>query len=246
MKRLFFFAALAVLSCSRINTDKGARYVCSRDAAEPASECPGGWVCGLDGFCLNPEVAGPHRCLTQQDCFGGWHCGTEGTCYDLATATDVGCASDDDCSTTWRCGKNNRCHERNVGTALACTDDGDCEANWRCGPDGTCLDSKTDSLRPNEDAGTPTGTRVSPLALMGGADLVAISDEDSNGSVVQCDGGINNYGSTSFSFAADGGLTKLIRYSGFWQGLPQFGANCERLPSLPLRVASLPLSLIHI
>jgi hypothetical protein len=240
MKRLLFFATFAALSCSRINADKGARYVCSRDAAEPERECPGTWVCGLEGFCLNPAVAGPNRCLAQQDCFQGWHCGIEGTCYDLATATDVACAGDDDCSSSWRCGQNGTCHARDVGAALACSADSDCEANWRCGPDGTCLDSKTDSLRPTEDAGTPMGTLVSPLALQGGAELVAISDEDSTGSVVQCDGGINNYVSTSFSFVADGGLTKLVRYSGFLQGLPQFDANCQRLPSLPLRVASIP------
>lgn len=239
MKQLFvFIAVLGAFSCSRINTEKGARYVCSRDAGDAKAECPGGWVCGLEGFCLNPEVKSNNLCTAQSDCFGGWHCGVEGKCYDRATATNVACRDDGDCSDNWRCGRNSTCHQRNLGAPLACLNDEDCEASWRCGPDLTCIDSKDDALRANEDAGTPKSSLVNPLLLQGSAERLAISDEFTT--QAPCGSQDPTINITSFSFAADGGLTKLLRYDGFYNGVPVYGANCQVIDTIPSRMARLP------
>lgn len=234
-----WLAALSLFAaCSRIDPGQGARYVCSRQASEPERECPGGWVCGLEGFCLNPATPAANRCETQSDCFQGWHCGVEGVCYNRTTATAVGCRDNDDCSPDWRCGLNHSCHARDAGAAYECLTDDDCEAHWRCGPEQKCIDSQNDALRPNLDAGLPVGQLLSPLVPGGTAEKVAISDKFY--SSTECDGGIDSYFTTSFSLVADGGLTKVLRHDGFFLGKPTYGPSCERLASIPIQAQHLP------
>ena len=72
-------------------------YACER--AEGLNSCPGGWRCGLSGFCQDPTQALPYACEGHDDCSAAWHCGAERLCYDRATALDRPCRTDaDDCA----------------------------------------------------------------------------------------------------------------------------------------------------
>ena len=89
-------------------------YPCSRDGgasvdsgADP--QCPGGWVCGLEGRCHDPKVGAPYPCARELDCAGGWVCGLDGTCHDPLVGAPYPCALDTDCAAAWRCSVDGRC-----------------------------------------------------------------------------------------------------------------------------------------
>jgi hypothetical protein len=172
MRALSFMVWLVIMSsCARFDESKAYRYACTRDAG--ASECPGGWLCGLEGVCLNPSVGGAHACELGTDCTGGWHCGKSGVCYDRNLVTDVACRADveQDCAPGWRCGLEEVCHDRDAGAPYRCLTDFECERGWRCDVNQVCVDVALDALR--ESSGMPSvvalqtagsGTQA-PLAL---------------------------------------------------------------------------------
>ena len=94
--------ALALVGCSNRLVDGVPRlYACDR--AEGLNSCPGGWRCGLSGFCQDPTQALPYSCESSDDCSAAWHCGAERLCYDRATARDRSCRENGgDCAPSWR------------------------------------------------------------------------------------------------------------------------------------------------
>ena len=169
--RALLLAGLGLLAActNRLADDVPRLYACDR--AEGLNACPGGWRCGLSGYCQDPAQPLPYACQTSDDCSAGWHCGAERLCYDRDAARDRACraeleASPDtsDCAPGWRCGREARgqvCHPLDAGAAYLCADDRDCEATWRCGPERACVDVAAQGLRPSEV--TFTTTKVSPV-----------------------------------------------------------------------------------
>lgn len=202
--RVLLFA-IALAGCANSLVDDVPRlYACER--GEGAEPCPGGWRCGLSGYCVNPEQALPYACETSADCSTTWHCGAERVCYDRATAIDRACRASlestpdaGDCAPGWRCGREVRgqvCHPIDAGAAYLCTSDSDCEAGWRCGPEDVCVDVAGQGLREGDVAFTTA--KVSPL-LPGQVDLLQVRVLD--GSEVLA------FGTHRLVFVADGGLT---------------------------------------
>jgi hypothetical protein len=114
----------ALIGCeARIDPEVGRRYPCDPEKADP-NECPGGFVCGLEGFCRDPNAEGSWLCASTSDCpqLEGrlWHCGYPNgfddpmRCYDRADAGAVTCrydAGSGDCAPDWKCGVDGRCHD---------------------------------------------------------------------------------------------------------------------------------------
>ncbi len=168
--RLFGALTLLLAGCTNGLVDEVPRlYACDR--AEGLDSCPGGWRCGLSGYCQNPNQALPYACETSADCSTTWHCGPERVCYDRNSAIDRSCRLNlestpdaGDCAPGWRCGREIRgqfCHPRDAGAPYVCATDSDCEAAWRCGPEGACVDVAVQGLR-GADVSL-TLKKVSPL-----------------------------------------------------------------------------------
>lgn len=184
LRSVLLLTAIATSACTSINPKQPGRYLCTRDGGDDAAQCPGGWRCGFEGFCIDPTVAAAHKCAdSATDCTGGWHCGKDSVCYDRTDAGPVACRLEValDCADGWRCGQNGSCHERDAGAAYECLADSDCEAQWRCGPDGRCVDSTKEALPPT--SGAASSTRLSPGIPLGVPDFVEAS---SSGSVSSC------------------------------------------------------------
>ncbi len=133
-------AALAVLAggCTRI--DVGAqRYVCVPDGLDP-QQCPGGFRCALDGFCVDPSVGAELRCETRADCTGGWQCSLEQRCVDPAVGKPLRCLADADCTARWKCTREGQCADPSLGKDLPCATSDDCTGGWHCGVLGRCYD----------------------------------------------------------------------------------------------------------
>lgn len=136
--------AIAAAGCSTsVNWQTPRAYPCSRQSADP-DQCPGGWVCGLEGSCHDPAQAFPFLC--------------EG---------------DPDCAPAWRCGRSGVCHDRDAGAPYPCAADTDCERGWRCAVDGLCVDAAADAVTPGATYGTLAVTAVSPTSGVGLPDLVS-------------------------------------------------------------------------
>lgn len=135
-------AAVALASCTRLDPERGRRYLCARDAGDPSRQCPpnGGAArhCGLEGVCL-PDEPGAWRCATEGDCFG-WHCGVAGVCYDLADAGGVDCRGDVDCAPAWHCGVAGVCYDLAHAGGVDCRADDDCAPGWHCGVERVCYE----------------------------------------------------------------------------------------------------------
>lgn len=132
-------AGALLAGCSRI--DVGAqRYVCVHDGGLEEQQCPGGWRCALDGFCVDPAVGADLRCELSADCTGGWHCSLEQRCVDPAIGKPLLCAVDADCTAGWKCTLEARCADPAVGKALPCATSADCTAGWKCTQESTCAD----------------------------------------------------------------------------------------------------------
>lgn len=171
MKALRLMMALSVAAgcTNRLVDDVPRLYACDRAAG--LDSCPGGWRCGLSGYCQGPGQLLPYACENSDDCSAPWHCGPERVCYDRAAAQDRACRASletipdaGDCAPGWRCGKEPRgqvCHPLDAGAAYLCTSDFDCEGGWRCGPQGACVDVAEQGLRPGQLS--LNTTRVSPL-----------------------------------------------------------------------------------
>jgi hypothetical protein len=56
MMRTLTVAALSLMGCSLINPTQPAQYMCARDGGSLEQQCPGGWVCGAAGHCIDPTV----------------------------------------------------------------------------------------------------------------------------------------------------------------------------------------------
>ncbi len=155
MRALTAVLALAFLATgcrASFNGREPLAYPCSRDAGsapdsgpDSDGQCPGGWVCGLEGRCHGPDAGAPYLCETDRDCTPGWRCGLEATCHLL-----------------------------DAGAAYLCRTDVDCEGGWRCGPAGTCLEgTEADALRPGP--GALSLAPLYPAAPGRGPDLFATS-----------------------------------------------------------------------
>lgn len=85
--RLTLLLLLSLAGCKNaLDTAAPRLYACDR--AEGLNSCPGGWRCGLSGFCQDPAQALPYACESSDDCSPTWHCGAERLCYDRAAAVD--------------------------------------------------------------------------------------------------------------------------------------------------------------
>ncbi|MDP2275851.1 MAG: hypothetical protein Q8K32_34220 [Archangium sp.] len=224
--RLFGLLALSLSGCTNSLVDEVPRlYACDR--LEGLNACPGGWRCGLSGYCLNPGQALPYACESSADCSTTWHCGTERVCYDRAAAQDRSCRTAaeaipdaGDCAPGWRCGREVRgqvCHPLDAGAAYLCVSDSDCEATWRCGPEGACVDVAAQGLQ----AGSVSFTmaKVSPL-LPPEIELLQVS-------VTRADLTFS-FPNNRMIFTADGGLfvvTNTASYAG-----PTFSSSRESTP----------------
>jgi hypothetical protein len=247
MRPLLAVLVMGLLGCSSIDATQPAHYACSRDARS-ATECPGSWVCGYAGFCIDPSApqawacevdsdcvgwrcgfdkvcidpdAGVAlRCLSDNDCGGGWHCGVLGLCYDARLPSAVACRGADagDCAPGWVCGLNGLCHDGQVGAPYACGVDPDCSPGWRCGPDAMCVDAKADALRPNADAGLPGSRLVSPLLPVGLPDQVASQWRPQS----LCGDTVS---SSLTVFAQGATFGRLERFEGTYGGAPTGCAN---------------------
>lgn len=197
--------AVAVGCKSSLSPETPRKYRCNRALNGPlSSECPGGWRCGLEGTCHDPQEAFAFRCESQDDCASDWHCGAAGTCYELATAGAVECrgASAGDCAPGWHCGLNGRCHDADAGAAYQCNNDEDCERGWRCDlVAGACVDSTGEALRP---AAPLAVTRISP-ATFGLAEHYAYAGSYH---LDYPDGGYCDY-TKRYSAVIDGGLVSV-------------------------------------
>jgi hypothetical protein len=144
--RLMAYAALAAVlaGCpTTVDPDKVRQYPCDRQLGPDKQQCPGGWRCGLEGYCHDPDAGAPYECRVETDCEREWHCGPQNLCYDRLDAGAVVCRLDagvEDCAPSWRCGLNERCHDRDAGAPYACTQQTDCEREWHCGVQGVCYD----------------------------------------------------------------------------------------------------------
>ncbi len=213
--RLFGLLVLSFAGCANDLVDEVPRlYACDR--AEGLDACPGGWRCGLSGYCLNPEQALPYACESSADCSTTWHCGTERVCYDRSAAQDRSCRTAaesipdaGDCAPGWRCGREVRgqvCHPLDAGAAYLCVSDSDCEATWRCGPEGACVDVAAQGLQ----AGSVNFSmaKVSPL-LPAEVELLQVN-------VVRSDQ-LSSFIPNRLVFTADGGLHVVTSSSShFW------------------------------
>lgn len=73
---------LCASSCTTsIDFGKGRAFACSIDGGDPA-QCPGGFVCGLEGYCHDPAVASDYQCTNDSFCSAGWRCGFARRCVD--------------------------------------------------------------------------------------------------------------------------------------------------------------------
>lgn len=144
-------AALLLLlgaGCTQLGLDQGHRFACSPERRrESPGECPGGWFCGVEGYCIDPDAPAPYPCQEHLDCTPGWRCGLDGRCHSTAVAAPYACRSDDDC-----------------------------EQSWRCGYAGTCVDSSAEALRANAGVAGLTAVREGPTALDGPSDLVELGE----------------------------------------------------------------------
>lgn len=161
---------VALTGCANGLVDDVPRlYACDRSAG--LNSCPGGWRCGLSGYCQDPAQGLPYACENSDDCSASWHCGQERLCFDRDAARDRSCRLEleaspetSDCAPGWRCGRELRgqvCHPVDAGAGYLCTSDSDCEAGWRCGIEGACVDVATQRLQPRPDV-IVTTTRLSP------------------------------------------------------------------------------------
>lgn len=144
MKRSpFLLLALLGAACnSNLQLEQGRLFACDRDGGSAASvqaQCPGRFICGLEGYCHSPDAGEPWLCGDDVDCTAGWRCG-------LRVDAGVG-----------------RCQSTSVAAAYPCVagDDSTCERGWRCGPEGVCIDPSSDSLEV-ADGGEPVAELVSP------------------------------------------------------------------------------------
>ncbi|MFL5322075.1 MAG: hypothetical protein ACJ790_20605 [Myxococcaceae bacterium] len=166
MKRLLIFALSfgVFFGCkNQLDDEKPRLYKCDRDGGEA---CPGGWTCGLEGYCHSPDAEGAFKCEHSSDCGGGWHCGVRGVCYAPTTTTepcrqDAGVGEGSDCAEGFRCGLESTCHPSNVAGPYKCESDSDCESGWRCAQDKVCVDVAGQALDPH--ANTVSNARLSPL-----------------------------------------------------------------------------------
>lgn len=159
--RLLTLAAIPVLfaACeAQFDPNQGRKYPCD-PSSESAAQCPGGFVCGLEGFCRDRNERGDWLCQSDSDCPAlegeSWHCGHPAgfdnpmRCYDRSDAGTVWCrydAGSEDCAEGWRCGVEGRCHDQ-TPRAYGCNSDSDCAGGWRCSFDGTCHDTAAEGLR---------------------------------------------------------------------------------------------------
>jgi len=166
-------ALLALAACqSDINPDNpdaALPYRCVRDGGYSDGgfsdggdpQCPGDFICGLEGYC---------------------HPRTEGKAYL--------CEGDFDCAPDWRCGVSLNpevtptCHPRGVTATYACREDTDCEEppdggpRWRCGPQRSCLDPSRDELRRDANYGPMDGGTLGLWPLRQLPQYVAASPSD--------------------------------------------------------------------
>jgi hypothetical protein len=178
MRRLFLAAACALAGCVNIDTSRH-HYPCDGGG----NSCPGGYVCGLDNYCHDPDAGAPYLCRSDTDCATGWHCGVNldgglSLCHLAGVPTSYACVVDgghfpETCE-GWICSyADGTCHDPDAGD-YPCTSDNDCAYPNRCGL-SVCVNVSNDEL----DAGAPVvvlgaGKQVSPL-FSGPPDLFALS-----------------------------------------------------------------------
>lgn len=133
-------AVLSFTACTCIDSTRPARYLCTPDAGT-AEQCPGGWRCAIEGYCVDPSKGAPLACREGlADCTGGWTCGFEGTCIDPAVASPLRCGTDAHCGAGWNCGPSGICFDRRDAGAVPCRlgITTDCDDGWRCGLENVC------------------------------------------------------------------------------------------------------------
>ncbi|MBL9038255.1 MAG: hypothetical protein JNG84_07075 [Archangium sp.] len=138
MKRALLVGVLSLSACSRFNDQEGHRYLCTRDAVDPSTQCPGGWVCALDGFCVDPQVPATLKCAAPSDCTGGWHCTLDGTCVDPMVPGPYRCTTNAHCTAGWQCTLDGTCVDPKTPGAYRCESNANCTAGWHCGKNKVC------------------------------------------------------------------------------------------------------------
>jgi hypothetical protein len=161
----------AVLVACKPSLDVPRAYACRSDG-----DCVGGWVCGLEGFCVLPSTPSPRACHDDSLCAvdAGWRCGLDERCYDRLDAGAIACRRDagvngtqgGDCAPGWACGLEGNCHALSDVEPWSCAADSDCGGGWRCASTGRCVDSTGDELvTPAHDL--MGAAKLNPLALSG-------------------------------------------------------------------------------
>ncbi|MBK7863125.1 MAG: hypothetical protein IPJ65_31845 [Archangiaceae bacterium] len=139
MRLVFVLSLSALAGCTCIDPSQPARYLCVPDAGR-AEQCPGGWRCALEGFCVDPDQGAPLQCGSSTDCTGGWICGLAGTCLDPASRVAHPCSNEGQCTGGFHCGALGFCYDRADAGAIVCrpSPEADCADQWRCGLERTC------------------------------------------------------------------------------------------------------------
>ena len=126
-----------------------------------SNQCRGGWTCGHEGICFNPEVPAARLCASEAEC-SGWHCsapvsGALGRCYSLADAGAVACRSDGglqspDCAPEWSCGLDFICFNPVEPAGRPCQSDSYCAPGYRCSVTrpATCVAATAEALPQTE------------------------------------------------------------------------------------------------
>jgi hypothetical protein len=200
MNRLLL-GALFLTGCATSVDPKAARaYPCDPDGG--ALQCPGGWKCGLEGYCHEPNAPQPFACRDDSDCASDWRCGLNAICHDRNAGAAYQCVSSRDCERGWRCGLTGDCHDPAIAAAYPCNLDSDCEQSWRCNVDSVCAPASADALRKDADAGQLAMVRVSPLTSVGYPDLASAGRPDAS-----------SFGVDAPYAIANGNVLTLVRHS---------------------------------
>lgn len=132
---------IALAACgSSIDPRVGRHYLCSEPGLR--SSCPAEWICGLDGYCRDPQVSEPAACRDDLQCATGWRCGAQ-----------LGAAP-------------GKCQQIGLASPYPCASDAHCEAGWRCGVEKACVDPAPDALPPVPALGW-SGGLFSPRSFTG-------------------------------------------------------------------------------
>jgi hypothetical protein len=171
LRRALAGIGLLLMTC-KPDLDTPRAYAC-----KTTDDCVGaGWVCGLEGFCVDPSQPSPRTCQDDSLCAvaQGWRCGLDERCYDRLDAGAIACRRDagvdgtdgGDCAPGWVCGLEGSCHAANDAQGWQCLSDSDCAAQWRCAATNSCVDSSADELvTPAHDLSGVA--QLNPIALSG-------------------------------------------------------------------------------